>query len=352
MAGFRIGHSHDQPDKMNKTENTFDCDCGSYTFPLDVPKPYGRHTCPECRSTWTVTRIGLQAKRDGIKVERTAKRDYTEAERLYAAMQPDGSITCSGCGHVTELLTGREGSLSGKRGVYCVLCLATKPIKVSDNEVIPKRGNSIKVLPIYWNTTIQRIEAEHGIMAVARSIASGSDPLNYGNMLAGANWSGLRVRSNPDPKLQNGDPNPAYRNMINRTPDLIEVHKVGSFAVAGASPWFATATIHPSRCGCLECARYSVAVRKVTIRLPRAPRAVVLNGHTLATVTPKRDGIGVQAIRTVDALTAREKREPIKVQRCAHYERTLPRASAPAPDPALRLPDLAASYHPTRADMR
>lgn len=321
--------------------NPFSCDCGNYTFPVDTTaqdrRQYGRKQCPECRSAWTVTRIGLQAKRTGITVSRQAKRDYTEAERLYAVMLPDGSITCTGCGHVTELLTGRDGTLAGKRGVYCALCLATKSVRVIGDTERKMRDGSIKIVPLSWNNQIQRIEAESGILQIARSIGSG-DPLNYGNMLAGSNWSGLRLRSNPAQKLQNGDPNPDYHNMVIRTPDLVQVSKIGYFAIACASPWFAASTIHPDRCACLDCARQSTATRRKVIRLPRLPLTVTYNGQVLATVTPKRDGIGRQATATASAILGTPERTPINVTRCEHFERTLPRASAPSPDPAMHLP--------------
>jgi hypothetical protein len=320
-----------------QTPNPFTCDCTGHTF--NACGPFGRAYCPSCRTEWAITKRGIRP----IPTVRVGKagRGVTDIERLFRAMRShDSTILCSGCAARTDLVTGREGTLAGKAGVYCVLCLATRPVKVT-NETDKTVKGFIKVRPVTWNNTIQRIDAETGILAIARALEHGTDPLGYGVLLDGANWDGLRVRQLPSKLLQNGKPNPDYINAL-RTPERIDVKGSGSYLVGCPDPWFAVASIHPDQCTCQTCKRRG-SDQRVTLRYRASRRITTRNGVALRTLPRATDtGIGRQSTATVSGILGTPERVPIRVTRCAHYERTLPRATRPRPDPALRLPDMTA----------
>lgn len=320
----------------------FSCDCG-YTF--EASGPYGKIPCPFCRSAWIVSKRGIRPVQTiRIKLDR---HGVSDVDRLFRVMRAtDGTILCSGCATRTDLLTGRQGTLAGKHGVYCVLCLATRPVKIQNDTERTVKG-FLRVQPVTWNNPVQRLESETGILQIARAIQENADPMGYGVLLTGANWQGLRVREIPRKLVGLPSDTPqitrtvaehnANRANILRTPERIEVQGIGAYLVGSPDPWFAVATIHPDHCTCQTCKRHG-SDRRVALRPVQTEQVTVYNGVTLASVRPVASGIGQASINVVTGILARPERQPIRVTRCEHYERTLPRATRPQPDPPMPQP--------------
>ncbi len=233
-------------------------DCSSPEWPIRLPNGVyngGSRVCSQCHASVIVhkgnARIRTQAKCEINAVRRATRSDY-----LHAVVNAvDMRILCAKCHTETDLVSGTDGKLGSLHGVFCALCSATYNVHPLDEK---RTKHGIKVRPLTWNNPIQRREAEAGIMAIAGALESGNDPLAYGVLLQGANWSGMRVRQLPDKINQLGEPNADYRNAANR-PGRIDTSHGSYFVCAGTERGGKVDNrvpgMHPDYCPCTDCLR-------------------------------------------------------------------------------------------------